>query len=134
MERFQSNPNTSVVPRSTLVFLSVQERIPSVQSNKLLQLDLFRHLTSGGLWSAIFQNHEKSILLFSSNLRPELRFSSWPTAIWPVPALWRGEAARALHSCPKTKRSSGSMRWLAGSVLPNEARRWGAKSTAGVDD
>jgi hypothetical protein len=27
-----------------------------------------------------------------------------------------------------------SMRWLAGSVLRNEARRWGDKSTAGVDD
>jgi hypothetical protein len=26
------------------------------------------------------------------------------------------------------------MRWLARSVLRNEARRWGDKSTAGVDD
>jgi hypothetical protein len=57
-----------------------------VQSNKLRQQDLIRHLT-GGLCGAIFQNHEKSILFFSSNLGTELRFSSWTTALWPVPAL-----------------------------------------------
>ena len=38
-----------------------------MQSNKLRQRDLIRHLTG-----AIFQNHEESILFFSSNFGTEL--------------------------------------------------------------